>query len=239
MKAIILAGGKGTRLAPYTTVFPKPMVPIDSKPILEIIIRQLIYYGFRDIILTVGYLSELIQAYFQSANKLPNVNFTYIKENKPTGTAGSLRSIPGLTETFLVVNGDILTTLDYTKVINYHREKDGILTIGMYKKRVKMDLGVIETDENNFLLSYTEKPEKVYDVSMGIYVYEPAVLKYIEPDCYLDFPNLVLRLLENGEKVVGYSSNDFWLDIGNQEDYARAQEEFELMKDRFLPEDVA
>ena len=196
MKAIILAGGKGTRLAPYTTVFPKPMVPIDSKPILEIIIRQLIYYGFRDIILTVGYLSELIQAYFQSANKLTNVNFTYIKENKPTGTAGSLRSIPNLTETFLVVNGDILTTLDYTKVINYHREKDGILTIGMYKKRVKMDLGVIETDENNFLLSYTEKPEKVYDVSMGIYVYEPAVLKYIEPDCYLDFPNLVLRLLE-------------------------------------------
>ena len=239
MKAVILAGGEGRRLAPYTTVFPKPLVPIGNNPILEIIIRQLTYYGFLDIVLCVGYLSELIRAYFQNGNENhPGINLTYIKETQPTGTAGSLRLIPDLNETFLVLNGDILTTLDYNKVVSYHKEKGGILTIGMHKKRIKFDLGVIETDKHNCLVSYNEKPEKVYEVSMGIYVYEPSVLEYIEPNTYLDFPNLVLRLLENGEKVVGYPCNNFWLDIGNQEDYAKAQEKFHLMKDKFLPSDV-
>ncbi len=238
MKAIILAGGKGTRLAPYTTVFPKSLVPIDHRPILDIIIRQLAYYGFKDIVLTVGHLSELIQAYFKNGIAVAdNINITYYKENKPTGTAGSLCSIPDLTETFLVMNGDILTTLDYTKLISYHREKDGLLTIGMHTKLNKVDLGVIETDCNGFLVSYEEKPEKEYSVSMGVYVYEPEVLKYIEPDTYLDFPHLVHRLLDNGEKVVGYPCDDYWLDIGNHEDYVKAQEEFESGKDKFLPGD--
>lgn len=236
MKAIVLAGGKGTRLAPYTTVFPKPLVPLGHRPILDIIIRQLAYYGFRDIALTVGYLAELIQAYFQNTrSRLPDVNLTYISEHEPTGTAGSLSSIPGLNETFLVMNGDILTSLDYSKLVAYHQEKSGILTIGMHRKRVKIDLGVMETDREGILTGYVEKPEKVYLVSMGIYVYEPTVLKYIEPNRYLDFPDLVLRLLENGEKVVGYPCDEYWLDIGHQEDYVRAQEEFERMKDRFLP----
>lgn len=239
MKAIILAGGKGTRLAPYTTVFPKPLVPIGCRPILDIIIRQLAYYDFRNIVLTVGYLSELICAYFQNGiSDLTNVNLTFHKEHKPTGTAGSLCSIPDLTETFLVMNGDILTTLNYTKLISYHREKGGILTIGMHTKVNKIDLGVIETDSNGFLTSYSEKPETEYKVSMGIYVYEPAVLKYIEPNTYLDFPQLVLRLLDNGEKVVGYPCDAFWLDIGNHEDYAKAQKEFEQIKDQLLPNDV-
>jgi len=239
MKAIILAGGKGTRLAPYTTVFPKPLVPIGHRPILDIIVRQLAYYGFRDIVLTVGYLSDLIYAYFRNGNyNLANVSLAFHKENKPTGTAGSLSSIKGLTETFLVMNGDILTTLDYTKIISHHRERGGILTIGMHKKLNKIDLGVIETDSNGFLTSYSEKPEKEYKVSMGIYVYEPAVLKYIEPNTYLDFPHLVLRLLESGEKVASYPCDDFWLDIGNQEDYVKAQREFEQAKGKFLPKEV-
>ena len=239
MKAIILAGGKGTRLEPCTTVFPKPLVPIGHRPILDIIIRQLAYYGFRDIVLNVGYLSELIRAYFQNGiNDLENVNLSYHKESKPTGTAGSLCSIPDLTETFLVMNGDILTTLDYTKLVSYHREKGGILTVGMHKKVHKIDLGVIETDSNGFLTSYKEKPETEYKVSMGVYVYEPNVLEYIESDIYLDFPHLVTRLLENGEKVVGYPCSDFWLDIGNHEDYVKAQKVFEESKYDFLPKDV-
>ena len=238
MKAIILAGGKGTRLAPYTTVFPKPLVPLGHRPIIDIIIRQLAYYGFRDIVLSVGYLAELIQAYFQSANgRLSDVKLTYIQERKPLGTAGPLGLIPGLTETFLVMNGDVLTTLNYADLVAYHREKGGILTIAMHRKRVKIDLGVIETNGDGILTGYVEKPEKVYMVSMGVYVYEPAVLEYIEPGRYLDFPDLVLRLLENGEKVVGYPSDAHWLDIGRHEDYARAQEEFERMKERFLPGD--
>ena len=239
MKAIILAGGKGTRLEPCTTVFPKPLVPIGHRPILDIIIRQLAYYGFRDIVLNVGYLSELIRAYFQNGiNDLENVNLSYHKESKPTGTAGSLRTVQGISEAFLVMNGDILTTMDYTKLIAYHREKGGILTIGMHKKVNKIDLGVIETNRNGFLTSYKEKPETEHKVSMGVYVYEPEVLEYIEPDVYLDFPHLVTRLLESGEKVVGYPCSDFWLDIGNHEDYVKAQKVFEESKYDFLPKDV-
>ncbi len=236
MKAVILSGGKGTRLAPYTTVFPKPLVPLGDRPILDIIVRQLAYYGFRDIVLTLGYLAELIQAYFSNMDgQLPNVNIDYVREYEPMGTAGSLSLVPVLGDTFLVMNGDILTSLDYSKLIAYHHEKKGILTIAMHMKRVRIDLGVIVTDQDSILTGYVEKPEKIYPVSMGIYVYEPAVLRYIEPNKYLDFPNLVLRLLENGERVVGYPCDEFWMDIGRQEDYVKAQEEFERKKDIFLP----
>lgn len=236
MKAIILAGGKGTRLEPYTTVFPKPLVPIGDKPILDIIIRQLAYYGFNDIVLTVGHLSELIQAYFKDSVKdLPKIKLTYVKESKPTGTAGSLSSVHGLNDTFLVMNGDLLTTLDYNKLVTYHREKGCLLTIGMHRKHVKIDLGVMETDRDNMLISYSEKPEKVYNVSMGVYVYEPEVLRYIEPDTYLDFPHLVQRLLDKGKAVATYQCDDFWLDIGNRNDLAKAQIEFGRLKDKFLP----
>ncbi len=236
LKAIILAGGKGTRLAPYTTVFPKPLVPLGQRPILDIIIRQLAYFGFNDIVLTVGYLSELIQAYFQTTNKnLEHVNITYFKEKEPTGTAGSLASIPGLDDTFLVMNGDILTSLDYSKLVDYHKEMGGVLTVGMHKKEVKLDLGVIETDKDGLITDYIEKPEKIYSVSMGIYVYEPVVLKYIEKGDYRDCPELVLRLLDNGEEVVGYPSDDHWMDIGCQDDYVSAQEDFERLKNKLLP----
>ena len=236
MKAIILAGGEGTRLRPYTTVFPKPLVPLGSKPILDIIVQQLDYYGFRDIVLTVGYLAELIQAYFQNTNgRFSDVNISYEMEKSPTGTAGSLGSISGLNETFLVMNGDILSSIDYSDLVSYHKEKGGILTIGMHKKHVKIDLGVMDIDCDGILRGFVEKPEKEYRVSMGIYVFEPEVLNYIEPNKYLDFPDLVLRLLENGEKVVGYDPGAYWLDIGRHEDYAIAQEEFEHMKHLFLP----
>ena len=239
MKAVILAGGKGTRLAPYTTIFPKPLVPLGHRPILDIIIRQLAHYGFRKIILNVGYLSELITAYFQNASSHPpGIDLTYFKEHEPMGTAGALGMIPNLDETFLVMNGDILTSMDYSKLVAYHKDNGGILTIGMHRKQVKIDLGVIEAGEDNLLTGYIEKPVKEYRVSMGVYVYEPAALKYIEPGTYLDFPTLVLRLLDKGEKVAGYLCDDYWLDIGRQEDYLRAQEEFEQMKDIFLPENT-
>jgi NDP-sugar pyrophosphorylase family protein len=224
---------------PYTTVFPKPLVPLGQKPILDIIIRQLTYYGFRDIVLSVGYLAELIQAYFQNGSiRFPNISLTYIKEQKPMGTAGSLGLISGLNETFLVMNGDVLTAMNYSNLIAYHKRNNGVLTIAMHKKQVKINLGVIEASEDNILTGYREKPEKRYNVSMGIYVYEPTVLQYIDPGEYLDFPDLVLRLLDKGEKVVGYPCDEYWLDIGNHDDYARAQEEFEQMESFFLPGNI-
>ena len=236
MRTIILAGGKGTRLEPFTTVLPKPLIPIGRRPILDIIVRQLSFYGFKEITFSVGYLAELIQSYFQNVKKqFPDVTFTYIREEKPTGTAGSLSAIPDLKDTFLVMNGDILTTLDFSKMVIYHKEKGGLLTIAMHRKRIKMDLGVIEADSKGNVLDYIEKPEKIYQVSMGIYIYEPAVLQYIPPDEYLDFPDLVSRLLQNGERIVTYPCDEYWLDIGNHDDFMKAQQEFEEMKDKFLP----
>lgn len=235
-KAVILAGGKGTRLAPYTTVFPKPLVPLGHRPILEIITLQLMHHGITDIVLSLGYLGELIQAYFQNANgRFANLNLRYIKETKPLGTAGSLGLIPDFNETCIVMNGDVLTTMDYTQLIDYHHARGGILTIGMFRKPVNIDLGVIETGRNGEITAYIEKPVQNYNVSMGVYVYEPEVLRYIAPDTYLDFPDLVCRLLASGEKVVGYAFDDYWLDIGRHEDYALAQKEFEEIKDRLLP----
>lgn len=234
MQAVILAGGRGTRLAPYTTVFPKPLVPIADKPILEIIIRQLANFGIHDVTLSVGYLAELIQAYFYDGNKIdPRIKIRYVSEDHPLGTAGSLTLIDGLKDTFLVMNGDVLTSLDYGKLIKHHQTTGAALTIAMHSKRVKIDLGVLELGSDHAITGYVEKPELAYSVSMGIYVYEPRVMRYIEPGCYLDFPNLVLTLLQNGERVVGFPCSDYWLDIGRPEDYATAVQEFERNKEKF------
>jgi len=237
MQAVILSGGKGTRLAPYTMILPKPLVPIGHKPILDIIVRQLSYFGFFDITLTLGYLSELIQAYFSTTNSIPsNLNLKYLRESKPLGTAGSLGLLKKkVNAPFLVMNGDILTSLDYKNVYDYHCEKKSILTIATYKKLVKIDLGIIKADNNNNISDYIEKPEEYYNVSMGVYIYSPEVLDYITVNEYLDFPDLVLRLIRNGEHVSCYPSDSFWLDIGRPEDLARAQEKFEQMKNTFLP----
>jgi NDP-sugar pyrophosphorylase family protein len=227
MKTIILAGGKGTRLAPYTTIFPKPLVPIGDRPILEIIIRQLVRQGLGDILLSVGHLGELIEAYFQNGHRnIPGLTLEYFREKQPLGTAGSLAMIPGLDETFLAMNGDILTTLDYRMLIQHHKEKQAALTIAMHEKDVKIDLGVLETNERGELTSYREKPLYSFAVSMGVYVYEPHVLRYMPKGQYMDFPDLVKLLLNKGERIVGFPSQDYWLDIGRREDYELAQLEF-------------
>jgi NDP-mannose synthase len=227
MKTVILAGGKGTRLAPYTTIFPKPLVPIGDRPILEVIIRQLVRQGLGDILLSVGHLGELIEAYFQNGHRnIPGLKLEYFRETHPLGTAGSLSMIPGLDETFLVMNGDILTTLNYQTLIEHHRQQRAALTIAMHRKDVPIDLGVLETDARGDLTSYKEKPLYSFEVSMGIYVYEPQVLRYMPKGQYLDFPDLVRLLLEKGEKISGFHSQDYWLDIGRREDYELAQLEF-------------
>lgn len=234
MKAIILAGGSGTRLAPYTTVLPKPLMPIEEYPILEILIRQLVEQGIGDITLNVGYLAELIKAYFmQRPALMETLRLSYVFETKPLGTAGSLALVSGLDETFLVMNGDILTTLDFRDLVAHHRSQNAALTIATHEKQVCIDLGVLVMDENRCVVDYREKPSLEYSVSMGIYVYEPRALRCIEADTHLDFPDLVLKLISNGEKVVSYQSRDLWFDIGRQEDYQLAVQEFKNNRARF------
>ena len=235
MLAVILAGGKGTRLEPYTTVFPKPMLPIGEKPILDIVIKQLAYYGFEEIILSVGYLAELIQAYFQNTNNIPaNIKLTYIREKQPMGTAGSLSLIPKQKEPFLVINGDTLTTLNFAQLIEFHKMNKGFITIAMHKRHVNIDFGVIHVDDNGKLIGYDEKPTLDYLVSMGIYVFESKVLKFIAPFERLDFPELVQIILAKGEKVQGYLTDEYWLDIGRHDDYERAVKNYNEMKSKLL-----
>jgi len=234
MDAIILAGGKGTRLAPYTTIFPKPLMPIGDVPILDVVLRQLKSHGFTKIIMAVGYLAELLETYFGNGSKY-GIDIQYSHESKPLGTAGPLSLIENLTSPFLVMNGDILTTLNYSALINYHKEKEAIATIAMHKRTVDVDFGVIELNTNSEITNYIEKPNLKYLVSMGIYIFETRVLSYIKPNEKLDFPDLVKKLLGNNEKVIGYPSNDYWLDIGRYDDYQRAINEFEENKEKFLP----
>ena len=236
MEAIILAGGKGTRLAPYTTVFPKPLMPIDGMPILEIIIRQLAYFRIKEIVFTVSQQSEpLLSAYFRNGSQY-GVDIRYSKEEKTLGTAGPLSIIPSLPETFLVMNGDILTTLNYQKLIRYHRRHQGMVTIAMTEKKVPLELGVMESNRAYQLTRYIEKPTLSYSVSMGIYVFERKVLRWIPSGRYLDFPELIQKLIKKRVKVVCYPSNDFWLDIGRQEDYEEAQKKFQEMREKLLYE---
>jgi NDP-sugar pyrophosphorylase family protein len=174
-------------------------------------------------------------AYFGDGSKL-SLKIEYSREDAPLGTAGPLAFISGLTETFLVMNGDVLTTLDYGDLLAYHRQKGGVATIAMHERAVQIDLGVIEVDAENRLTAYIEKPSYHYRASMGIYVFEPAILRYIPPGERLDFPDLIHLLLQHGEEVVGYPYDGYWLDIGRPDDYERAVEEFSRLRSEFLKE---
>lgn len=233
MHAIILAGGKGTRLAPYTTILPKPLMPIGDMPILEIVIRQLQRKGFDNITLATGYLAELLMAYCGDGSKF-NVRLEYSHEEQPLGTAGPIALVPRLDDTFLVMNGDLLTTIDYSAMVKYHRERNALATVACYQRDVKIDLGVIEVDADNWVADYIEKPTYHYSVSMGIYLFEPEILKYIPKNERLDLPELVIKLMQDGKKVNVFNFDGYWLDIGRHDDYERAIEEFSVHREDFL-----
>ncbi len=234
LRAIILAGGKGTRLLPFSINFPKPLVPLGDTPVLKVLINRLVRYGIIDITLSLGHLAELIKAYFdQHQSLLKQINLRYVVEEKPIGTAGSLSLVPDLRETFLVMNGDLLTNLDFNALVEFHRAQGAMLTIATHARHFKVDLGIIEFDAQSRITNYLEKPESTYYVSMGIYVYEPTVLRHIPHGQYIDFPDIVLKLLEHGEKVCAYQSDCLWLDIGRPDDYARAQEMFAEKREAF------
>lgn len=234
LRAVILAGGKGVRLHPFTINFPKPLVPLGDRPVIEVLINGLLAAGIKDITLTLGHLAELMKAYFQHRKELVRrMTLRFVEEDKPTGTAGSLSLVSGLSETFLVMNGDLLTDLDFHALVKFHRQHNAMLTIATHKRSVRIDLGVVEFDKEHRITDYREKPHHEYHVSMGVYVYEPGVLRYITKGEYLDFPDLVLKLIASGERVCAYPADCQWLDIGRPDDYARAQELFAEKRETF------
>ena len=233
MRAVILAGGKGTRLAPYSTVLPKPLMPIDDMPILEVVVRQLKYYGFKQITIAVGHLSKLIEAFFGDGRKW-GVDIDYSREDKPLGTAGPLALIKNLKKPFLVMNGDLLTTINYADFMRTHKKSQAIATLGVYQRRVKIDLGIIKSDTRDKIIEYIEKPTLKYEVSSGIYAFSPAVLKHISKHQRFDLPNLTRILIKNKQPVLAYKFKGYWLDIGRPDDYRQAVEEFRKHRNKFL-----
>lgn len=236
MKAVVLAGGKGTRLAPYTKILPKPLMPIGDMPILEIMLRQMKQAGINEVILAVGHLSGLLRAFFEDGKRL-GVKIRYSYEAEPLGTAGPLSLIKGLDDTFLVTNGDVLTTLDLRDLIHAHQESKAIATIATHPRKVNIDLGVIQFDGTDRIVGYVEKPTYEFRVSMGIYVFEPRVLEYIESKRYLDFPDLVLRLIQAGEVVKGYAFEGYWQDLGRSDDYEQAIQDYASIRVQILGEE--
>lgn len=234
MHAVILAGGRGRRLAPYTICFPKPLVPVGDMPILEIVLRQLRESGCHAATLAVGHLAELIEAYFADGSRL-GVELNYSREEKPLGTVGPLALMDDLPENFLVMNGDVLTTLKYDQLMDYHLESEAELTIACHRCTVPVDLGVVEFDGGLEVTNYREKPRLHYDVSMGVYAFRDSVLDLVQPGEYMDFPTVVHKLIQQKRKVKVYMSDALWLDIGRQDDYGRATEIFEANRELFLP----
>lgn len=233
MKAVILAGGKGSRLAPYTKVIPKPLMPIGDMPILEVLLHQIKRAGVDEVILSVGHMASLLRAFFQEGEHI-GVHIRYSYENTPLGTAGPLAMVDGLDDTFLVMNGDVLTTLDFSELLKFHHASKAMVTIAMYNREVKIDLGVLQLNGGSEITGYIEKPTYNFQVSMGVYVFEPSVLKYIPPAQYFDFPSLILRLIEAGERVVGFPFGGYWQDLGRPDDYEQAILDFESMRGQFL-----
>ena len=234
MNAVILAGGRGRRLAPYTTILPKPLMPIGDMPILEVVIRQLKYAGFDDITMAVGYLAELLMAYFGDGARF-GVRINYSREEQPLGTAGPLSLLGEMEEPFLVMNGDLLTTQDYRAMWEHHRHSRAMATLATFQRDVKIDLGVVAVDEAHLVREYIEKPTYHYTVSTGIYVFEPEVLNQIPRGQCMDMPDLIRKLLTGGQRVTAYPFSGLWLDIGRTDDYERAIAEFELHRAEFVP----
>jgi len=211
-------------------------MPIGNMPILEVLLRQMKFAGINEVVLTVGHLAGLLEAFFKDGSQF-GLKIRYSFEEHPLGTAGPLALVSGLKDTFLVCNGDVLTTLDLKDLLKFHREQGGIATIAMHHRQVKINLGVIQCNGGHEILGYVEKPTMDYTVSMGVYVFEPAVLKYIPKDQYLDFLDLLQKLLTSGEKVYGYRFDGYWQDLGNPDDYQQAQEDFATMHTQFLVEE--
>jgi NDP-mannose synthase len=236
MRAVMLAGGRGTRLAPYTTVLPKPLLPIGDVPVAEILIRQLSAAGIARVTIAVGHLAGLLQAYFGDGSRF-GVEIDYSLEEDTRGTAGPLALVNGLDDSFLVVNGDLLTTLDFAAMIDFHRNAAAALaTVGVYRHELQMELGVLEISGDD-VTGYTEKPRQAYEVSVGAYVMDPTVVDLIPRDRAFDLPELVEKLIAEGRTVKAFRFDGYWLDIGRPQNLAEATNLFDRERARFLPTD--
>ena len=225
MKAVIQAGGKGTRLRPYTLVLPKPLMPVGDLPVIEMLLKWLRRSGIEDVCITIGYLGHLIRSLCGDGSQW-GMEISYSEEPEPLGTIGPLLLIrEHLTEPFLVLNGDLITDLDLRQFVAFHKQQGGLVTIATTEKNVKVDLGVLD-GYNGRVKSFREKPEMKFRVSMGVYCIEPKILELIPKGVPFGFDDLMYTMLERDLPVCVYDHTGFWMDIGREEDFQKAQETF-------------
>ncbi|WP_084265596.1 sugar phosphate nucleotidyltransferase [Actinomadura macra] len=234
MHAVILAGGKGVRLRPYTTTLPKPLVPIgDEYAILEILLHQLSRQGFRTVTLAIGHLGHLIRSYVGNGSRW-GLRIDYAAEEAPLGTIGPLLTLHDrLPPDFLVMNGDVLTDLDFAGLLDEHMATRPPLTVATYARQVDIDFGVLTTKDGR-VVEFSEKPTLDYQVSMGVYGVSKEVLGKYEPGIALGFDELVLDLLAEGRHPREYRFDGYWLDIGRPDDYDRANAEFPRLRPQLM-----
>ena len=237
MQAIILAGGMGTRLRPYTTVIPKPLMPLGNHAVIELVLHQLKRAGFSRVIISLGYLGQLIQAYISSIS-LPGLEISYIWEKTPLGTAGPLSLIENLDEQFLVMNGDVLTDLDFNEMFQSSKNREDDITVAVYPRKVMINLGVLKLGEDQRILDYIEKPEYPYLASMGIYVIRKSAVQGLPRGEKKDLPDFVLEAIENNQAVRAFQFDGFWLDIGRIDDYQEAQDNLPDIQEKLGLQDL-
>jgi mannose-1-phosphate guanylyltransferase len=225
MKAIIQAGGRGTRLHPFTLVLPKPLMPVGGQPVIEMLLKWLRRNGIAEIWVTIGYLGHLIRALCGDGSQW-DMKIEYSEETEPLSTMGPLKLIEdNLTDTFLVLNGDLISDLDLRSFIDFHRQQGGLLTVATTYKDVKIDLGVFEKNGTR-AIGFKEKPRLQYPVSMGIYCMEPPVIDLIPKGVPFGFDDLMYLMLDKSISVFTFEHNGIWMDIGRKEDFLKAQEVF-------------
>jgi len=232
---VIQAGGKGSRLYPYTKVLPKPLMPVGGMPILEVMIRQLAAQGFRDLAISIGYLGDMIRLACGDGGKW-GVSIRYVTEDLPLGTMGPLKLVEGLDRPFLVMNGDLLTDFDYAELLRRHQQNHAPLTIGTYLKPVNISLGVLETDVTSRVTGFREKPTLHFPCSMGVYAMNPEMLDLIPEGQPFGFDDLMYRMLDDGRRAYAYIFRGTWMDIGRPEDFHAACEMVEKHPERFIPQ---
>jgi len=233
MLAVVMAGGRGTRLAPYTAVLPKPLMPLHDRPIIDVILRQLVAAGIDAVNVSVGHLGTLIEAWIRSEGDY-GVPVTFVYEETPLGTAGALKIAAPSDGTFIALNGDILTTLPFTQLVAAHEESGAIATVAANERFVPIDYGVVHADSSGRLVRLEEKPTITYTVSMGVYAFDARIADHIAPGERIDFPDLLLRVLERGERVSVFPFDGYWRDIGNRDDYVAAVDDFAAAPGTFI-----
>jgi NDP-sugar pyrophosphorylase family protein len=233
-RAVILAGGQGTRLKPYTIVLPKPLVPVGNLPIMEILLNQLKSAGFTHITIAVNHLAEIIMAYFQDGKKW-GITIDYSIEDKPLSTMGPLKLIKDLPDNFLIMNGDVLTDLNFAAFMDNHLKEKRLFSISSFIRTDKSEYGVLNINADSELTEFKEKPEYSFQVSMGIYAVNKKIMDYIPEHTFFGFDHLMYKLLEEKQPVKVIPHQGIWLDIGRPTDYQLALDTFESDPKKFMP----